>query len=231
MQYIDKVDVSPVALQRQVPPATINQATKHVEILQQYIDKVALLPVVMQRQATIIVDTSCRKRLRDLGMTPGRRLTRNCASTRAEHRQPAPVKGQTRASTLPCTSCRLLEPDSRRMPVAHASAPRKIVVLEGLPRDTKTSWIEAHPKCESLTDDALSEDSLPLLNCGRAKPVGTKEEDAVYEDPMLWRTMTSQLPPKNQGCEKSSSAYDRWLAAGDRDWAREADGKEIRRRA
>ena len=49
-QYIDKVAVSPVAPQRQVPPATINQATKHVEILQ-YIDKVALLPVVMQRQA------------------------------------------------------------------------------------------------------------------------------------------------------------------------------------
>ena len=50
-QYIDKVAVSPIAMQSQVPLSTINQATKHVETLQQYFDKVALLPVAMQRQA------------------------------------------------------------------------------------------------------------------------------------------------------------------------------------
>ena len=42
----------PVVTQRQAPRPAINQATKHVEILQtQYIDKVGNMPVVTQRQA------------------------------------------------------------------------------------------------------------------------------------------------------------------------------------
>ena len=37
---------------------------------------------------------------------------------------------------------------------------------------------------KSFTDDALSVDSFPPFDFGRAKPVGTKEKDAACEDPM-----------------------------------------------